>query len=93
MNMFISNLFGNLPSVFPPPEVALTASLVWEALEYMDMGFTLLPPSVLEDMSKQEDLLQLLKKIPYVGFGGGMPLTIRSKLSGPRAHRKNRSPR
>jgi hypothetical protein len=40
-------------------------------LKYSNTGYTVLPPAILEQMSRSEAALEELKKLHVVAFGGG----------------------
>jgi hypothetical protein len=52
-------------------------------LKYSDTGYTVLPPAILEQMSRSEEALGELKKLHVVAFGGGerIPPLIHTNLT------------
>lgn len=50
----------------------ISSDLMMQSLENLNVDSTVLPPSILEDMSHDEAAIKTLKKLKTVGFGGGM---------------------
>ncbi|CEN61108.1 hypothetical protein ASPCAL07772 [Aspergillus calidoustus] len=71
MPTVLSAFFYNTPIIFRDPSVPLTGDNVLEWLKYSDTGYTVLPPAILEQMSRSEAALEELKKLHVVAFGGG----------------------
>ncbi|KAM0256172.1 hypothetical protein ACHAQJ_005151 [Trichoderma viride] len=49
----------------------LTAELVAESIAYAEVDAVILPPSIIEDLSLNEEWMEQLTKLAWVGFGGG----------------------
>ncbi|KAI1390133.1 acetyl-CoA synthetase-like protein [Hypoxylon trugodes] len=64
-------VMGGKPAVLPIPSKPLTADLVADYINYTGSNHTLLPPSILEDMSHTPAHVEALKKLDLVMFGGG----------------------
>ncbi|KAL3486767.1 hypothetical protein BJX62DRAFT_15724 [Aspergillus germanicus] len=71
MPTVLSAFFYSTPIIFRDPSVPLTGDNVVEWLKYSDTGYTVLPPAILEQMSRSEEALRELKKLHVVAFGGG----------------------
>jgi hypothetical protein len=79
MPTVLSAFFYSTPIIFRDPSVPLTGDNVVEWLKYSDTGYTVLPPAILEQMSRSEEALGELKKLHVVAFGGGecnAPVTL-----------------
>ncbi|PYI35269.1 acetyl-CoA synthetase-like protein [Aspergillus indologenus CBS 114.80] len=63
--------YYDAPIAFRDPSVPITGDNVVDWLQNTDAGFTLLPPAVLEQMSRSEIAIEELKKLHAVGFAGG----------------------
>ncbi|KAK4096402.1 acetyl-CoA synthetase-like protein [Parathielavia hyrcaniae] len=59
------------PSALGIGDRPVSADMVVECLKYADVESVILPPAILEEMSQSEEAIDGLKKLPYVGFGGG----------------------
>jgi hypothetical protein len=57
--------------VLPIPTRPLDANLVYETLRFSDADAAFLVPALLEELSKNEDAVRLLKGLNYVGYAGG----------------------
>ena len=75
-NVFFMCLYENIPYIHPPPGAAVNIALVQDVAENMTVDLAVLPPSLLEDMTKQDSSLAILEKFPTVGFGGGGSHTV-----------------
>lgn len=49
----------------------LSADMVVECLKYADVDSVVLPPTILEELSQSKEAVEQLKKLAFVGFGGG----------------------
>ncbi|KAL2803134.1 acetyl-CoA synthetase-like protein [Aspergillus granulosus] len=67
----LSAFYYNSPVLFRDPSVPLTGDNVVEWLQNSEAGYTLLPPAILEQMSRSQVALDELKKLHTVAFGGG----------------------
>lgn len=69
--IFIHHIYYN-SSVALAVDRPLSADTVAECLDNVDADATLLPPSILEDMSQSEHCIKALQKLKHVVFAGGM---------------------
>lgn len=69
--IFIHHIYYN-SSVALAVDRPLSADTVAECLDNVDADATLLPPSILEDMSQSEPCIKALQKLKHVVFAGGM---------------------
>lgn len=53
------------------PDRPISTEMIIECLEHNDSDSVVLPPATLEEMSQDEKSINVLKKLAYVGFGGG----------------------
>ncbi|CAN8099936.1 unnamed protein product [Discula destructiva] len=67
----INPFYEDCSIVLAPTDRPMTADLVTECLERLDVDSTFLPPSIIEDMSQSEDGIKALAKLKSVAFGGG----------------------
>ncbi|KAL2115272.1 hypothetical protein VTJ04DRAFT_10935 [Mycothermus thermophilus] len=63
--------YWDVPVVLGISGRPLTADLAVDCLKYSGADATLLPPSILEEMSTSNDAIAALKRLGWVGFGGG----------------------
>jgi acyl-CoA synthetase (AMP-forming)/AMP-acid ligase II len=77
--LFITTLcafFYNSPVAFRPPNSPVTDDNILEWLQNCDVGWTIIPPAILDQMSRSQKAIDQLKKLHAVGFGGGkIPIT------------------
>jgi thioester reductase-like protein len=64
-------MFYEMTLVLVHPDVPLSASYVAQLLKHGVITTMLTPPSILEDLSKDDSSLQNLAKLKHVGFAGG----------------------
>lgn len=64
-------VLSNKPIIFPFPDRPLTPDLTIEILQATGAKSAALPPSLLEEMVHRTDQIEVLKKLNFVGFGGG----------------------
>jgi hypothetical protein len=64
--------YWNLPVAFSVGDRPLSADLALDCLEHAGVDSVVLPPAILEELSQGEESVDVLKKLAYVGFGGGM---------------------
>ncbi|KAL4409870.1 male sterility protein [Colletotrichum abscissum] len=64
-------VLSNKPIIFPFPDRPLTPDLTIEILKATGAKSAALPPSLLEEMVHRPDQIEVLKKLNFVGFGGG----------------------
>ncbi|TIC99604.1 Non-canonical non-ribosomal peptide synthetase FUB8 [Colletotrichum higginsianum] len=57
--------------IYPPPERPLTADLAIEVIQATGATSASLPPSLLEEMCHRPDQIAIMKRLNFVGFGGG----------------------
>ena len=62
--------------VWPPTERPMSADLVEEVLDKLNIDALFLAPSIIEDLSQSQTSLEKLKRIKYVEFGGGRVVSI-----------------
>jgi acyl-coenzyme A synthetase/AMP-(fatty) acid ligase len=68
------NLFPalyDMTLVLGHPDVPMAAHYVSQLLEWSIITPILTPPSILEDLSKDQAALELLDKLNHIGYGGG----------------------
>lgn len=63
--------YYNAPIVFREPSRPITGDNVVEWLQNSNPGWTIIPPTILDHMSRSEEAIDELKKLHMVGFGGG----------------------
>ena len=68
---FMSAIYFDIHVVYAPVGQPLKAELVEKALDQMKFDWMFLPPSIIEDLARDEHVLPKLEKIRYIGFGGG----------------------
>ncbi|KAI0405456.1 nonribosomal peptide synthetase [Xylaria palmicola] len=66
----IRTIYWSAPVVLGVPGIPLTADLAVECLNTLDFDGAVFPPVVLEDLSCNEDHMQLLARLNMVVFGG-----------------------
>ncbi|KAF7115496.1 hypothetical protein CNMCM5793_002454 [Aspergillus hiratsukae] len=83
MPTVLSGFYYNTPVIFRDPSVPLTGDNVVEWLQNSGATYTVLPPAILEQMSRSQAALDELKKLQVVAFGGGpiAPAAAASLLS------------
>ncbi|KAI4122400.1 MAG: hypothetical protein LQ338_005847 [Usnochroma carphineum] len=57
--------------IWPPPGRPVSADMIEDAVDHVEMDLCFMGPSVLEELSKSEASLTKLRKLEGVGFGGG----------------------
>ncbi|KAJ5930540.1 acetyl-CoA synthetase-like protein [Penicillium verhagenii] len=67
----LSGFYYNTPLIFRDPSVPLTGDNVVEWLQNSGATYTVLPPAILEQMSRSQVALDEMKKLQVVAFGGG----------------------
>ncbi|KAL4864056.1 hypothetical protein BDV12DRAFT_205954 [Aspergillus spectabilis] len=67
----LSTFYYSSPTLFRDSSVPLTSDNIVEWLQNSGAGYTLLPPAILEQMSRSQMALDELKKLHAVAFGGG----------------------
>ncbi|KAB2571209.1 Non-canonical non-ribosomal peptide synthetase FUB8 [Lasiodiplodia theobromae] len=68
---FMSAIYFDIHVVYAPVGQPLKAELVEKALDQMKFDWMFLPPSIIEDLARDEHVLPKLEKMRYIGFGGG----------------------
>lgn len=71
MPTVLSGFYYNTPVIFRDPSVPLTGDNVVEWLQNSGATYTVLPPAILEQMSRSQVALDEMKKLQVVAFGGG----------------------
>ncbi|RFU75191.1 nrps-like enzyme [Trichoderma arundinaceum] len=69
--MGIFGIYYGVPMVLGIPNRPLSADLVGECLIHSQSDSSFLPPSIIEDMSLNEEHVKLLAGLKITGFGGG----------------------
>ncbi|KAL6699266.1 hypothetical protein J3F84DRAFT_247292 [Trichoderma pleuroticola] len=67
----IFGIYHGVPIVLGVPNRPLSADLVAECLAHSKADFAVLPPSIIEDMSVNDEHVGLLAKLKGTAFGGG----------------------
>jgi acyl-CoA synthetase (AMP-forming)/AMP-acid ligase II len=67
----LSGFYYNTPVIFRDPLVPFTGDNVVEWLQNSGATYTVLPPVILEQMSRSQVALDELKRLQVVAFGGG----------------------
>ncbi|KAJ5623691.1 acetyl-CoA synthetase-like protein [Penicillium lividum] len=67
----LSGFYYNTPVIFRDPLVPFTGDNVVEWLQNSGATYTVLPPVILEQMSRSQVALDTLKQLQIVAFGGG----------------------
>lgn len=65
------SLYWDRPVALGIPEQPLSADLVIECLDNLDVESTFLPPAIIEDLSQTEEGTKALTRLNAVAFGGG----------------------
>ncbi|RAL16167.1 acetyl-CoA synthetase-like protein [Aspergillus homomorphus CBS 101889] len=63
--------YYNAPIAFRDPSLPITGDNIVEWLQNTGAGWTLMPPAILEQMSRSQVAIDELKKLHAVGFAGG----------------------
>ncbi|KAL7629881.1 hypothetical protein AAE478_001404 [Parahypoxylon ruwenzoriense] len=71
MYLFIFSIYWGTPVAFGIGDRPLSADLVIECLENVDVEGVMLPPALLEEMSQSEEYINPLAQLKLVVFGGG----------------------
>ena len=53
------------------PDRPISTEMILDCLEHNESDSVVLPPATLEEMSQDEKSINMLKKMSFVGFGGG----------------------
>jgi acyl-CoA synthetase (AMP-forming)/AMP-acid ligase II len=67
----MSVLYG-VPCALLPPDHPLEAGMVRDCLAHAEVDAAMAPPSIIEDLTQDEDGMAQLKKLQLLMFGGGM---------------------
>lgn len=62
--------------IWPPAGRPVSADLIDDALDSVDVDALCTGPSVLEELSQSQASLDRLRKVEYVGFGGGKRICL-----------------
>ncbi|PYI10999.1 acetyl-CoA synthetase-like protein [Aspergillus sclerotiicarbonarius CBS 121057] len=71
MTFTLCAFYYNAPVAFRDPSLPITGDNVVDWLQNSNPGWTLMPPTTLEQMSRSPQAMDELKKLHAVGFGGG----------------------
>ncbi|KAJ5711092.1 acetyl-CoA synthetase-like protein [Penicillium malachiteum] len=71
MPTVVSKFYYKTPVIYRDPSVPLTGDNVVEWLQNSGATYTVLPPVILEQMSRSQVALDELKRLQVVAFGGG----------------------
>lgn len=71
MPTVLSCFYYNTPVIFRDPSVPLMGDNVVEWLQNSGATYTVLPPAILEQMSRSQVALDEMRKLQVVAFGGG----------------------
>ncbi|PWY69123.1 acetyl-CoA synthetase-like protein [Aspergillus heteromorphus CBS 117.55] len=71
MTSKLCGFYYNAPIAFRDPSVPITGDNVVDWLQNSNPGWTLMPPTILEQMWRSQQAVDELKKLHAVGFGGG----------------------
>ncbi|EAQ91806.1 hypothetical protein CHGG_00041 [Chaetomium globosum CBS 148.51] len=63
--------YWDLPAAFSVGDRPLSADMTLDCLQHAGVDSVLLPPAILEELSQGEGSVDALKKLAFVGFGGG----------------------
>lgn len=63
--------YWDVPAVLGIGDRPLSADMAVECLKYADANAIILPPAILEELSQSTESINVLRKLSYVGFGGG----------------------
>ena len=64
-------LYFEMSLILPPASRPMGADLLADLLDNVEVDAGYFPPSVLEDLCDSPEMLQKLKKIKYIIYGGG----------------------
>jgi hypothetical protein len=71
--------YWNVPAAFGIGNRPLSAEMTEDCLKHADVDAVVLPPAILEEMSRSKESMDVLKKLAYVGFGGGTHASLNAK--------------
>ncbi|KAH8657862.1 hypothetical protein BX600DRAFT_384872 [Xylariales sp. PMI_506] len=71
MLVVICGFFYNAPVAYRPPCRPVTEDNVLEWLQHCGAGWVVIPPAILDPMSRSPAAIEVFKKMDAVGFGGG----------------------
>ncbi|KAK4185156.1 putative dehydrogenase [Podospora australis] len=72
--MYISMImihYWDIPAALGIGDRPLSSVMVMECLHHADVDSVILPPAILEELSQDQASLDALKRLQWVGFGGG----------------------
>ena len=64
-------LYCEATTVWPPTEQPVSAGLIDDLLDNVNVDILFLAPSTLEELSQSQTSLERLKKVKYTQFAGG----------------------
>lgn len=71
MGTMVTTIFYDSISIWPPANRPLSAPLVEEMLDAIDIDVLFCAPSILEDLSQSPESVSKLSKLKAAHFGGG----------------------
>lgn len=74
--------YWDIPIALDIADRPLSAGLATQTLETLDVQGAIIPPSVLEDMSHDEESIKALSRLKVVPFGGGKYPTCHEPSAG-----------
>lgn len=72
--MYLSLLlvhYWDTPVALGIPDRPIAPDMIINCLRYNDCDSVIVPPATLEELSQDENAINVLKKLTFVGFGGG----------------------
>jgi hypothetical protein len=63
--------YWDVPAALGIGDRPLSADMVIECLKYTNADSVIVPPAILEELSQEKEDIDMLKKLAWVGFGGG----------------------
>lgn len=71
LQILLSALYFEETTIWPPAGRPISADLVDDLLENINVDFIFVAPSTLEELSQSKASLEKLKKIKYAQYAGG----------------------
>ncbi len=71
--------YWNVPAAFGIGSRPLSAEMAEDCLKHADVDAVVLPPAILEELSQSQKSMEALRKLAYVGFGGGTHAPLRAE--------------
>ncbi|KAK4212615.1 hypothetical protein QBC37DRAFT_424658 [Rhypophila decipiens] len=63
--------YYDMPVALGIPDRPIAPDMILDCLKHNDCDSVILPPATLEEMSQDDKAINILKKLSFVGFGGG----------------------